>query len=232
MSLARLLFPFVQTVVRRTHRIQFDDLGRSVPVSRLFGAERGKPIDRYYIERFVQSQAHHIRGRVLEVAASDYTRRFHSGATAFEVLHVEAGHPGTTIVGDLTQWPGLPEARVDCFVCTQTFNFIFDLQAAVAGAHRLLAPGGKLIATLAGLTQISRYDMDRWGDFWRFTSASASRLFGERFGRVEVQTYGNLLAAKALLDGAAVEDLPDAGLLERADPDYQVVIGVVATKTS
>lgn len=231
MNLKGLLFPLVQTVVRRTRHVHFDDRRRNEPTSRLFGFERGQPIDRYYIERFLQAHAHHMRGRLLEVAASDYTRRFHAGASAFEVLHVEAGHPGTTIVGDLTQWHALPENRVDCFVCTHTFNFIFDVHAAVAGAHRLLAPGGTLIATLAGLSQISRYDMERWGDYWRFTSASAARLFGERFGRVEVQTYGNVLAAKALLDGLAVEDLPDPNLLDAVDDDYQVVIGVVATKS-
>ena len=230
--LKQLLFPFVQTLVRRTRHVHLDDTQRNVPVSRLFGMERGQAIDRHYIESFLSNNARHIRGRVLEVAASDYTRRFHSGATAFEVLHIEPGHPGTTIVGDLTQLATLPEGVVDCFVCTHTFNFIFDLQRAVAGAHRLLAPGGTLVATLAGLSQISRYDMDRWGDYWRFTSASAARLFGADFAQVEIRTYGNVLAAKALLDGVAVEDLPSPALLDPVDPDYQVVIGVVATKAS
>ncbi len=230
MSLAKFLFPFAQTVIRRTRHVRFDDAQRNMPVSRLFGAERGQPIDRYFIEQFLRTNARHIRGRTLEVATSEYTRRFHTGATAFEVLHVEPGHADTTIVGDLTRWKSLPENRVDCFVCTQTFNFIFDLQAAITGAHRLLVPGGKLIATLAGLTQISRYDMDRWGDYWRFTSASVARLFGAHFPQVEIKTFGNVFAAKALLDGLAVEDLPSPALLDSVDADYQVVIGVVATK--
>jgi SAM-dependent methyltransferase len=230
MDLKSLAFPFFQSLVRGSRSVRFDDPARVAPVSKLFGFERGRPIDRHYIERFVSSHGQHIRGRALEVASSDYIRRFHRGATAFEVLHVDAAVPGTTIVGDLADWQSLPEARVDAFVCTHTFNFIYDVQAAVRGAHRLLAPGGTLIATLAGLAQISRYDMDRWGDFWRFTSGSAARLFGAEFARVEVTTYGNVLAAKALLDGLAVEDLPSPGLLDAVDPDYQVVIGVVAHK--
>jgi Methyltransferase domain len=230
MDLKRLAFPFIQRVVRRARPARLDDTRRNEPVSKLFGSERGQPIDRYYIERFVARQTEHIRGRALEVASSDYIRRYHCGATSFEVLHVDAAAPGATIIGDLAQWQSLPEARVDSFVCTQTFNFVYDVHAAVRGAHRLLAPGGTLVATLAGLTQISRYDMDRWGDFWRFTSASAARLFGEHFARVEVVTFGNVLAAKALIDGLAVEDLPDASRLDELDPDYQVVIGVVAHK--
>jgi hypothetical protein len=229
-DLKRLAFPFVQSLTRLSRHVRFDDRERTAPVSKLFGFERGQPIDRYYIERFVAGQATHIRGRALEVASSDYIRRYHRGATSFEVLHVDATAPGTTIVGDLAAWQSLPEARVDSFVCTQTFNFIYDVQAAVRGAHRLLAPGGTLVATLAGLTQISRYDMDRWGDFWRFTSASAARLFGEHFAHVQVVTYGNVLAAKALMDGLAVEDLPAPGLLDEVDGDYQVVIGILARK--
>lgn len=232
MSLRKLLFPFVQSAVRLTRVVRFEDLARSEPVSRLFGFERGTPIDRHYIEQFVATHAQLIRGRTLEVASADYTRRFHTGATAFEVLHVEQGHPEATIIGDLSDFEDLPAERVDCFVCTHTFNFIYEVEAAVKGAARLLAPGGTLIATLAGLAQISRYDMDRWGDFWRFTNASAARLFGAHFADVEVTTYGNVLAAKALLDGVSVEELPDRRLLERVDPDYQVVIGVRARKAT
>ncbi|MFN8202224.1 MAG: hypothetical protein U0S48_06650 [Solirubrobacteraceae bacterium] len=42
------------------------------------------------------------------------------------------------------------------------------------------------------ISQISRYDMDRWGGFWRFTGAGASRLFGAVFGAgaVEIAEYG------------------------------------------
>jgi hypothetical protein len=33
-----------------------------------------------------------------------------------------------------------------------------------------LKPGGVLLATVSGISQISRYDMYRWGDYWRFTT--------------------------------------------------------------
>ena len=224
------LRPFAQAIVRRTRQVRFEDAWRNEPVSHVFGTERGKPIDRYYIESFVGNNTSLIRGRVLEVATSEYSRRYHSGAQSFGILHVDPSYRGATLVGDLTRIDSLPADQYDCFVCTQTFNCVLDPRAAIAGAHRLLAPGGHLVATLAGLTQISRYDMDRWGDFWRFTNASAERLFGAQFSRVRVETFGNVLAAKALLDGVAVEDLPSTALLDHVDPNYQVVIGVVATK--
>ena len=73
--------------------------------------------------------------------------------------------------------------------------------------------------------------MDRWGDYWRFTSASVQRVFEKVFGDdVEVKSYGNVFAACALLQGVSVEDLPNKALLDENDPDYQVIITVVARK--
>jgi SAM-dependent methyltransferase len=229
-SLRQRLWPYAQLVFRRLGPVRFEDLRRVRPVSRLFGTERGSGIDRRYIDRFLEERRALVRGRVLEVAERRYGPRLGGAGATYDVLHVEAGHAGTTVVGDLARPESLPAGQFDCFICTQTFNFIFEVQAAVAGAARLLRPGGVLLATVAGLCQVSRYDMDRWGDFWRFTSASCQRLFQPHFARVQVTGYGNVLAAKALLDGLAVEDLPDARLLDEADPDYPVVLGIEAEK--
>jgi hypothetical protein len=88
-----------------------------------------------------------------------------------------------------------------------------------------------VLATVPGISQIVRYDMDRWGDFWRFTSLSARRLFECGFpeGDVRVETHGNVLAATAFLQGLSTRDLrPDE--LNFRDPDYEVLITVRAVK--
>jgi SAM-dependent methyltransferase len=219
-------------LTRKKIRVVFNDLERITPVSAIFGLDRGTPIDRYYIENFLQKNAHYIRGRVLEVGDSGYSRRFSGGkAEAFEVLHAVPGNKAATITGDLTDPATLPENFIDCFICTQTFNFIFDLQKAVKGAHHMLKPGGVLLATVSGISQISRYDMDRWGDYWRFTTASVKKLFAPVFkGGVEIESFGNVLAACAYLQGITVEDLPDKTLLDESAADYQMLISVVARK--
>lgn len=219
-------------LVRKKTPVLFQDLARTRPISAQLGCERGTPIDRYYVEKFLGQRAELMRGRVLEIAESTYSRRFGAGRVeSFEVLHATPGNKHATMVGDLTDPATLPENAVDCFICTQTFNFIFEVQQAIAGAHRLLKPGGVLLATVAGISQISRYDMERWGDYWRFTTASAQRLFEPLFqGGVEVASFGNVLAATAFLQGIAVEDLPEPGLLEENDPDYQLIVTVVARK--
>ncbi len=44
--------------------INFGDLRRLTPVSKEFGFERGLPIDRYYIEKFLAEHTSDIQGRV------------------------------------------------------------------------------------------------------------------------------------------------------------------------
>ena len=46
------------------------------PLSRRFGLDRGRPVDRVFIERFLERHADDVRGRVLEVYEPAYTERF------------------------------------------------------------------------------------------------------------------------------------------------------------
>ena len=79
--------------------------------------------------------------------------------------------------------------------------------------------------------QFSRWDMDRWGHYWNFTTLSARRLFEESFPAttVMVKAYGNVLAAVALLHGLASQELQHEEL-DHHDPDYEVLITVRAVK--
>jgi len=198
------------------------------PVSREFGFERGKPVDRWYIERFLNEHRADIRGAVLEVAESTYTQWYGDGkVTTSDVLHRQ-GNDESTIVGDLTTGEGLPHQAYDCFICTQTLPFIYDVQAAVRGMASVLKPGGVLLATVPGMSQVSRDDKRDWGDWWRFTSQGTRRLFEEAFDRVEVEAHGNVLSAAAFLYAYAAEELAEAELAHR-DPDYELLITVRAT---
>jgi hypothetical protein len=208
----------------------WDNLRRLKPLSTSFGFDRGTPVDRYYIESFLEKNRADIKGSVLEIAESSYSKQFGANVTSFEVLHVQEGRQ-VTIVGDLTSKASLPADNIDCFICTQTFNFIYDFKTAIEGAYHLLKPGGVLLATLAGATQISAYDAQRWGDYWRFTSQSAAKVFGEVFGEdnITVTSYGNVLTCTAILHGMAVEELTKDEL-EYQDPVYPIIIAVRAVK--
>ena len=65
------------------------------------------------------------------------------------------GNPQATIVGDLTDAPQIPSDAFDCAIVTQTLQFVYNVRAALATLHRILAPGGVLLATVPGITKIS-----------------------------------------------------------------------------
>lgn len=211
-------------------KIDWGQLRKTFPVSPAFG-DRGLCVDRWYIERFLKENAADIRGRALEIADDTYTRKFGgSRVTRADILHRE-GNPKANFVADLADGTGLPSATFDCVLLTQTLHHIYDVRAALTQVARILAPGGALLATDPGISQVSRYDMDRWGDFWRFTSLSFRRLAEEAFPgwKISVMAHGNVLAATAFLQGIAAEEL-DPKELEAADPDYELLLTLRAEK--
>ena len=213
--------------------VHFGSLRRVTPVSRLLGRDRGLPIDRYYIERFLAANAERIRGGVLEIDDDRYTRTFGGNrVTRSDVLHVHPNNPRATIVADLTCADQITSNRFDCIILTQTLPFIYNVHAVVRTLHRILRPGGVVLATVGGITQISRRDMERWGHYWSFTTLSARLLFEEAFqaANVRVDSFGNVLAATAFLHGLAAEELRSAELDYR-DPDYEFLITVIAVKS-
>lgn len=214
-------------------RVRFGSFRRLAPFSRRWGKDRGgRPIDRYYIERFLADEASRIRGRVLEVGDDRYTRLFGQAVAASDVLHVRPDAPGVTVVADLSQSEHLEPEQYDCIIATQVVQVIADVEAAVRGMHRLLRPGGAVLATMTGIGQISRYDMERWGEYWRFTTLSAQRLFARAFdpSDIDVRSYGNVLAAAAFLYGMASEELRESEL-DHMDADYPVTITVRAVRS-
>jgi SAM-dependent methyltransferase len=231
-SLRARLGRIKRSLLRLRSPVDLGRLDRVEPVSAVFGLDRGTPIDRRYIEQFLARQSERIRGRVLEVGDSAYTNRFGGGrVTERAVLHAPPGAAGATLVADLTDPSQLPERRFDCFICTQTLNFVYDVRRALEGARRLLAPGGTLLVTVGGVSRVSRFDSDRWGCFWGFTQQSVERLLQEASFEIRSSaTYGNVLAATAFLHGLAVEDVPDPSLLDRADPDYPVILAAAAER--
>ena len=218
-------------LVRKSNKVEWKNLRSLKPVSGNFGFIRGTPVDRYYIEKFLADNKKHIHGRVLEVAESLYSKKFNGGVEQFETLGMSNENSDTTIIGDLTVAASLPSNSMDCFICTQTFNFIYEIKKAVAGSYQLLKPGGVMLVTVAGVCQVSRYDMERWGDYWRFTDICIQKLFAEVFPEknIRVKTYGNVLSATALLHGISAEELTPEEL-DVVDNNYQVVISIIAEK--
>ena len=228
-----------EAVARRAKPVDLTSLSNLGALTKNFGFDRGQPVDRFFISHFLKANIDIINGDILEVAERRYSSVLSTNDAKKWILNYSADEHAVdtsvlSINGDLTKKETLPESSFDCFICTQTLNCIYDLKEAVKTIKSLLRPGGVALITLPSLTQLSGYDSERWGDFWRFTPASAERLFSDVFSEagasVKVSAYGNLLAAITLLRGAAVEDLPHSDALLNFDPEYPVVTCVKVKK--
>ena len=207
-------------------------IGQRHPVSTDWGYERGTPIDRIYIERFLAANAGDVRGTVLEIADAAYTRRYGGDrVTNSEVLHAVPGNPEATFVGNLETGDNVPRDRYDCIILTETLTTMYHMDRAVRNTYEALRPGGVVLVTVSGLGPIDREGRESWGDYWRFTDRAAERLFADVFGseNVVVGHHGNVLTASAFLYGFAAEEMR-ARDFERDDEDHQVIVTVRAQK--
>lgn len=185
------------------------------PYGRTFGTERGKAVDRVYIERFLKLYNEDIKGSVMEIASPEYTRMFGKERVTEEiVLHVKGW--GNTIKGNFETGEGIENDMADCLICTQTLQYVFNLQETAKNIYKLLKKNGVALITVPGIKSLSIYDDSNWGEKWSFTKKSMLELFEPLFGidNISIKTYGNVKVATAYLYGLCAEDL------ETTDFDY------------
>jgi SAM-dependent methyltransferase len=215
----------------RLHRYAWlGTLRRPRPLSEVFGFDRGVPVDRFYIEQFMAEHHNDCRGRALEIKDAEYVNRYGTAIESCDVLDIDPHNPEATVVADLTRANTIPSNSFDCFVLTQTLQYIYNTPAAIAHACRILRPGGVLLVTVPALSR-NAPQHEKSVDYWRFTVASCTALFGEAFGaaQVQVRAYGNFLTAIAFLAGMAADELSAAELAVH-DEQQPLLIAVRAVK--
>lgn len=136
---------FAKKGIRRWNRIwkpaDISDLPL-YPYSRKMGWERGTPIDRIYIERFLKKHKNKICGTVVEIGENLYTNKFGSNVGRSTVFTADKNAAGEVIIGDLQSGAGVRKDFADCFILTQTLPFIYDIQASCKNIVRSLKSGG------------------------------------------------------------------------------------------
>lgn len=209
-------------------------LRRLQPYRPEFGGRRGKYIDRFYIEQFLATYQNDIHGYVAEMESPQYTRLFGAGRVErSEVLDIHEGNTARTMTIDLALTNLAPENLFDCVICTQTIFLIRDYGDAIRTLYKILKPQGTLLVTVPGISPTVPASLvaGAGDDWWRFTARSALHVFGRVFGddRVAVHSYGNVLTTTAFLHGLVQEELTREEL-EYNDPNYELIIGIKATK--
>lgn len=204
---------------------------RLKPVSKWFGFDRGTPIDRYYMEKFLDENKELITGDVLEIGDDRYTKKFGRNVKSSAVLDIQATERAT-FVGNLESGENVPECAFDCIIMTQVIQVIYDVHAALRNSLAALKPNGSLLITASGISPIWIDDIDTYQEHWRFTDQSLQKIMCEHVHpeEIEVKSYGNLAVAKAFLDGYALEDLPPE-ILEHHDYQFQLLLSARVTKS-
>lgn len=203
---------------------RWGNLRRTRPFSERYGIDRGRPgtpVDRVYIEAFLERNAQDIRGRVLEVDGSYYTDRFGGDrVSSRHVLDIDPTNAQATIVGDLADPSTLPQHAFDTFILTQTLQFIGAVERALENSYAALAPGGVLLATVPAISRIHyRHD-----DLWRFTPGGLRRVLESLLPGAEISTEGsgNSLAVMAFVLGLAAEEVR-RDELDDIDPNLPLI---------
>ena len=216
---------------RSRRRARWGNLRRAHPFSDHYGYDRGVPIDRVFIERFMETERSLVRGRVLEVKDTTYSQRFGTGVISTDVVDIDESNAAATIVADLGQPGSLAGRRFDCIVFTQVLQFIGNDRAALANLYDALAPGGSLLITVPAGGRVM--PLPEGPDHRRYLVPGLHWLLGDEApdATVSVRAWGNLVAKTADQYGLAAEELR-AHELDATDARFPVIISGVLTKPS
>ena len=185
---------------------RWGNLRRSEPMSEYFGFERGTPVDRYYLHRFLDAHRGLITGKVLEIQMPGYTRTYGRAVSVAHSVDIDPSvSPRPTFVVDLARAEDvIPDNTYDCFLLPNTLSVIEDIEGALRNALRVVKPGGVVLATTAGFVPFT----GREDDFWRMSAAGwrqiAARVWPEC--EVQIEQHGNYLIAVGAMLGLAAEE--------------------------
>jgi SAM-dependent methyltransferase len=207
---------------------RWGNLRRVSPLSPNFGFERGTPVDRFYLHRFLEANRAGITGRVLEVQVPSYTRVYGHDV---EISHTVDINPrfATTYICDLAEAPQIPDDYYDCSLLPNTLQHVQDPAAVLRTVRRVVKPGGILLASAPVLLPL----IPDGDDYWRFSPAGLRRLLAREWAGcdVAIEGHGNCLSASAAMYGIALEELADDELSVH-DPRYPVLVTMACRKTS
>ena len=202
---------------------------RRYPLSSSMGFDRGHPIDRYYIHKFLRSNLPTNPCRVLEFGDSLLSRSLmHRDSivdTAIYRHNATGSFQEKKLLLDLATSESISLRNTyDIIICTQVLMCVPDPHQALVNLHSLLKPNGVLIGSISSsCSPISYYDYSRWGYYWTGTDQYLQKLFLLTSFKAEVvQSFGSFYTARAFLDGLCSDDL-DINLLSSHDPEYPIV---------
>ena len=145
-SIFKKLSKLMKFFKRKFMKTNWNNLRKTKPISNDYGWSRGKPIDRFYIEKFLDTNKKLIKGACGEISEARYFKKYNNNlVTSFKIFDIDASNKLAEIHGNLEDINKIPEKVFDCFICTQVLNFIYDFSTSVESLHKMLKPEGVLL---------------------------------------------------------------------------------------
>ncbi len=230
-GLVRHLRPGPLLARLRRSRLEMSLERRGEPASRRLGLDRGSPIDRYWIDQFIEANRDAIRGRCLEVGGDRYVRTYGTtGVAHVDVLDVDPANESASVHGDLRSLPHIADNSYDCLVLTQVLQYIDDLPAAFRECARILSPGGTILVTVPTTQALDPF-APAGRECWRFTAHALEWLTRSHFpvATIELKSWGNAGVGAAFFLGLAQQDVRQREL-DKVDPMFPCLVTMRATK--
>lgn len=187
---------------------------------------------RFYTDTFIHENRQYIKGSVLEVGHPRYSLMFKENIENRDVLHaVPNENNAATIIGDLATGENIPVEKYDCFILTHVLTSIFKIEDALRHAYGAIKPGGVLLIVCTTLAQVSLYDMERWGDYWRVTDKCLESLILAACpdAGYTVSSYGNLAVGLGQILQIGAEFFPENAFAPH-HPAYPLIVTAVVKK--
>ena len=199
------------------------------PISDYCGFERGRPLDRYYIDKFIKENQSSIKGFILEFLEPEYASVYAEPTSKIETMDIDITNKSATIIGDIRNAYNIQSSYFDCIIATQLLQFIDDLDASLSELIRILKPGGVMLISVPSVSRIDPIaGVD--GDYWRFTCSSLTYLLTKHKDvTFTINSAGNLYAIGISLLGGTVEDA-NVAKLSYNDQNFPLVIFAKVSK--
>jgi hypothetical protein len=190
-----------------------------------FGSNRGTPVDRYYLDQFIDSIKPDVTGHVLEIGGHPTNRDkfgFVNSDTYTVADLIDYGHPH--VCGDIQNVDLFPPNSFDTIVLFNVLEHVAEPQRAVHNIYRWLKPNGKVFCMVPNAQRVHHAPKD----YWRPMPDALDHIFSQ-FKETKVRTYGNVMTTVAALLGVAAEELSKE-VLDHVHRRYPVIGCVSAIK--
>ncbi len=203
-------------------------LGKKLtPLSKKYGMNRGTPVDRYYIGKFLSEHKNDIRGVCLEIRDNRYGQEYENRIKKLDVLDIDTDNNNANLHDDLRSLNKIPENTYDCIILTQVLQYIDDTASAIKECRRILKPGGAMLITVPIMSRLD----PKMPEYWRFTPEGLAYIINPIFGKekVNVRVYGSVLTGLGFWVGQSAEEF-SIKELDYFDPMFPILVAARAIK--